>query len=285
MQLKLRFAKNRTQTAPYCPCGKRNNDGKFAPLKDFPKAGKCHSCERFFKPEVSYNVCQIAASPISYLDFKLVSDSVRGFEKSTFSKWYLKLLNPSAANILREYRVGYYRKWGDDVLFWQLDFNGKVRTGKIMAYQLNGERKKSGPAITWVHSELEMTNHNLEQCLFGEHLLFKRPLQKVAIVESEKTALIAAFFYPNVIWLATGGKGNMKIRPELKKVLKSRKVVLYPDAGEYDFWLQKSEGFGFDINEKIEKLFLLGKVIKGFDLADYFMDYQKSELVINQSIQ
>lgn len=46
----------------------------------------------------------------------------------------------------------------------------------------------------------------LPQCLFGEHLLKKYPNKTVALVESEKTAIICSALMPDYIWLATGGK-------------------------------------------------------------------------------
>ncbi len=42
--------------------------------------------------------------------------------------------------------------------------------------------------------------------LFGEHLLPMNRGKPVAIVESEKTALVAAYYLPEYVWLASGGK-------------------------------------------------------------------------------
>jgi len=47
-----------------------------------------------------------------------------------------------------------------------------------------------------VHSILEIPKYNLKQCLFGLHLLNEN-LKQVAIVESEKTALIMSIEFPN----------------------------------------------------------------------------------------
>ena len=53
--------------------------------------------------------------------------------------------------------------------------------------------------------KLNLPNYNLKQCLFGEHLLSEIPTKPVAIVESEKSALVATHYMPEFIWLATGG--------------------------------------------------------------------------------
>lgn len=45
----------------------------------------------------------------------------------------------------------------------------------------------------------------LSQCLFGEHLLALYQGKPVGLVESEKTAVIAAGLMPKYMWLATGG--------------------------------------------------------------------------------
>jgi len=46
------------------------------------------------------------------------------------------------------------------------------------------------------------------QCLFGEHLLQDKVNANVALVESEKTAVICFRLLPEYIWLATSGKSQ-----------------------------------------------------------------------------
>ena len=71
--------------------------------------------------------------------------------------------------------------------------------------------------ITWVHSLLKRNGAlaqgwDLSQCLFGEHLLARYPDKPVALVESEKTAVVCASINPDCVWLATGGKGQLNDR-------------------------------------------------------------------------
>ena len=62
------------------------------------------------------------------------------------------------------------------------------------------------------------------------------PFKNVAIVESEKTAVICSHFWPEYVWLATGGKSQLNSRLQ---VLKGRKVVAFPDVDGYQEWKEK----------------------------------------------
>ncbi len=84
--------------------------------------------------------------------------------------------------------------------------------------------------VSWVHTELELEHFNMKQCLFGEHLLAGYPTKAVAIVESEKSALVASHFMPDFVWLATGGIHGC-FKADTVGVLKNRAVILCPDLG------------------------------------------------------
>ncbi len=133
-----------------------------------------------------------------------------------------------------------------EVIFWQIDTAGKVRTGKIMQYNPEtGKRiKHESGAIDWVHNKLKQTKQlpddfNLQQCFFGEHLLKLYPDANVAIVESEKSAIIASVIMPDLIWLAAGNINGLSV--EKCHVLKNRKVTLFPDLGAYEKWNEKAQ--------------------------------------------
>lgn len=49
--------------------------------------------------------------------------------------------------------------------------------------------------------------YKFNRCFYGEHLW--DPEKDTCLVESEKTAVIAAFFFPDYNWLATGGSNGM----------------------------------------------------------------------------
>ncbi|MDR0835283.1 MAG: DUF6371 domain-containing protein, partial [Tannerella sp.] len=117
--------------------------------------------------------------------------------------------------------------------------NINCRAGKIIVYGKNGHRRKDVmPPVQWAHSILKLPDFHLSQCLFGEHLLHDNT-KKVAIVESEKTAIIASVYLPEFIWMACGGCGNLSLK--LCEPLKGRNVVLFPDCGKFDEWTEKAK--------------------------------------------
>ena len=177
--------------------------------------------------------------------------------------------------VINLYCVG-HGKHGHTI-FWQIDEQGRVRTGKMMKYRPDGHRDKEA---TWnfdfIHATLvrhwdaekrEMTDEppypfphlydpskqEMRQCYFGMHLLnrWKRNdiEQEVKIVESEKTALLMAIAYGNhakQVWMACGGLENLS-REKLKPLIdQGRRIILYPDRDGIDKWRIKAEQLHYD---------------------------------------
>ena len=174
----------------------------------------------------------------------IVLKSVRPERNSDFVTFLLTILDPIIVEgLIHDYQLGVTSK--KDVIFFQLDINGSCRTGKIMKYDPEtGHRikdEKQPNRINWVHAIMKAGKQlpedwQLTQCLFGEHLLKQYPKKVVALVESEKTAVICAGLMPRFLWLATGGKSQINDR---MLVLKGRKIVAFPDIDGYDEWQRK----------------------------------------------
>jgi hypothetical protein len=165
---------------------------------------------------------------------------------------------------------------GGGTIFWQIDNQNKVRTGKIIQYAMNGRRRKDAvPPVRWVHTTLKINDFSLIQCLFGEHLL-RDSTKMVAIVESEKTAIIASVYLPNYIWLATGGKQNFSLIERCAE-LKAKKVVLFPDLKAFEDWraradeLKKKLKFDISVSDLLEKSATEQERAAGLDIADYLL--------------
>lgn len=127
------------------------------------------------------------------------------------------------------YRLGATKEGG--VIFWEIDAQNRVHTGKIMYYQSDCHRDKSHTP-TWVHALVRdklPQDYELQHCLFGLHLLGAAG-GVVCVVESEKTAVICSILRPECVWLSCGGLQMFK--PELLSPLTHNKVVIFPDTDE-----------------------------------------------------
>ncbi|MCK9437019.1 MAG: DUF6371 domain-containing protein, partial [Synergistaceae bacterium] len=178
-----------------------------------------------------------------------------------------------------------------EVIFWQIDLNGKVRTGKIMQYNPETGRRikhKSG-AINWVHNKLKKSDptfadFRLYQCYFGEHLLRLYPCKPVAIVEAEKTAVIASLLFDNYIWLAAGSLNG--ITAKKSTVLRDRNIVLFPDAGCFEKWNKKKEEIRneifcqIDISNLVETHATPQQSHDGYDIADFILEQLSKSAVV-----
>ena len=196
----------------------------------------------------------------------------------------------SAMRLMKTYNVGSARKWGNSTVFWQVDISGRVHTGKIMQYDAEtGKRIKEPYArVSWVHTELNLPDFTLDQCFFGEHLLSDRR-KPVAIVESEKTALITSFYIPEYIWLATGGK-NGCFNKQHFDVLQGRNVVLFPDLGATEEWKEKcarmrKKNIHVEVSDYLERNATEEERIGGYDIADYLIKVQIGEAVLQSMIR
>jgi Domain of unknown function (DUF6371) len=220
----------------------------------------------------------VTEKPISLIEKHYLTGSLKGYEANNFVKFLINRFgNESTKKLIDRYFIGTSKHWNGATTFWQVDIEGKVRTGKIMLYNHETGKRVKEPFnhIHWVHSLLKLENFNLNQCLFGEHLLSKEPTKTVAIVESEKTAIIASLYLPQFIWLATGGKENMKA--EKLAILKGRNVVLYPDLNAFDKWSMKAKDFSsiakFTVSDLLERHASETEKQSGLDIADYLLRF------------
>ena len=213
------------------------------------------------------------------LPFDMVTSREDGREENTLVAWLRNGIawdhcqRQRIGKVLEAYHLGTNRRNGMTI-FWQIDEQQRVRTGKMMLYRQDGHRDRDTRYnFDWVHSALsrhwdderhEMTydppypfpdlfdpsKQEPIQTLFGMHLLNAYgKTGQVNIVESEKTAIIMAIAYGNHsgdVWMACGGI-EMLSRERLAPIIKQhRRIVLYPDRDGIDRWRAKGENLHYD---------------------------------------
>lgn len=230
-----------------------------------------------------------APKPTSFIPFESFRESLTGYSENNFVRYLQGLFGATiAGELIKRFYIGTSNHWERATIFWQIDVKGRVRTGKIMLYEsATGRRVKEikpdgskRSKITWSHSVLQkqgvIRDFNLRQCLFGEHQLADLPTTKpVAVVEAEKTAIIATAYLSDFVWLACGS--STTLTAGRCRVLAGRNVILFPDLNCFDIWkgkakhLQASLDCSISVSGLLEKKASEADRARGFDLADYLV--------------
>ena len=276
----------------FCPnCGKKTLvmyvDTSTGDLME--DAGRCdreQKCGYHQKPEdnsfsITYTPKPFIKTPRSYLSGTFIKENSEfPNETSPKDKLFRFLMDAGfernkVLEVWKKYFVGYTDlSWRGSTVFFQIDSKLMCRTGKIMLYNDSGKRvKKPYNHLNWMHSiysKKEEVPFHLEQCLFGEHLLRDYYMSsRIALVESEKTALIGAIVDPSFVWIATGGLSNLS--PKKLEILRGMDVRAFPDKGSADYWKDKLEPLGIEVSYILEDR---DDVSEGEDLADIWIDLQ-----------
>ncbi|MGZ3873379.1 MAG: DUF6371 domain-containing protein [Mucilaginibacter sp.] len=230
--------------------------------------------------------------------------SLRRYDSNIFCMFLARMFGAEAAiGLIEKYKIGTAKHWPGATIFWQVDGDDKVRTGKIMCYNAADCRRIKEPYnhIAWAHTLLRgsesrkdrktesnaashglsrlpgLSDFRLKQCFFGEHLLRLEPYKIVAITESEKTAVIASYYYPNYIWLAAGSLEGLSLNK--CRVLNDRTVRLYPDVNGYAKWHSKAREFNnripsatFTVDETLFRTATPADRDHGADIADKWIN-------------
>lgn len=265
-------------------CDRENSCGyHLTPKQYFENGGVVETGVVFSIVNRSRQVREIN-SPVQFLPFDILEKSVKACEKSDLYPFLKGLFRENVAkSICDEYFVG---STSDGyTAFWQVDINGNVRQVKVIKYLQNGHRDRDFGARFAGKKILDNQNANLRQCFFGEYLLSmpENANKKVAIVESEKTAMISSVYFPDLVWLATGGSNGCKWTDNsVCSVLKDRKVLMFPDIGKYDSWRKRSlllaatAGCHVSVSNLLESNPTEYEKKEGLDLADYLLHKKDS---------
>ena len=251
--------------------------------------------------------------PTSYIPFEYLRKSRAAYESNNLVKYLLTVFDAETVTRLIElYNIGTSKyqfrnkEYPDYVstdgacIFWQIDTDGKVRTGKIFLYDATTGRRIKQPFdhITWVHclwghdknewhSRPLFPGFNLSQCYFGAHLVKLFPDKPVALVESEKTALIASVYYPKFNWLACGSLRNInaiKCAP-----LANKDVVFFPDLNGFDVWKAKADELNYianiTVSDALEQIATEDERAQGLDIADYLLRFPAKEFTLRNALK
>lgn len=237
---------------------------------------------------------------LSVLPPELVNASMQFYTQNNFIIGLYKMFEKSIVDkVIKTFCVGTSKLWEGATAFWYIDQRTQVRQVKLMLYNsetLKRIKKEQAPNIgkpkalffgSTLLKKRGVKEPHLSACWFGENQLSENSSKTVAIVESEKTAIIMTIFgwmnYPlasNYIWVATGGaSAGQWNNLETLKALEGRDVVLFPDLDAHDRWVELSWNL-IDCNSvKVSPLLLKHKKPNEKDkrdIADFFLSTYKN---------
>jgi hypothetical protein len=271
-------------------CGRCNRESKcgyeYKPKQFFadnPTASK------FVKNRVSYSrqntnqTTTIVAEPkTATFDFiapEHLKATLGNYDRNAFVQFLFDLFPDCSDEIqavLKMYFIGTYE---DYTSFPSVDRLNRVCRAKLIRFNpATGRRLKGQFDTSSLVRKLKLKeDFQYKQIFFGEHLLPKFPNKPIAIVEAEKTAIIASLCFPEFVWLACNSKTWLKA--ERIKRLGNRQIILYPDADGFELWQgiaadAQRQGLTIKVSNLIETHATGDQKANGYDLADYLINQQ-----------
>lgn len=212
-----------------------------------------------------------------------------------------------AKDLISRYLIGTYsNNYGDATVFWYISQKEEIMYGKMMYYKIVKDqnsftgknckriKNKNDHIVNAIDQDYYIDKARGEEwitkymqqprkinCFFGEDLITGND-KSIAIVESEKTAIIASVYLPQFIWLACGSLTNLS--RDKCKVLEGRNVILFPDLNGYDKWSERAKEFGFQISDLLECWATEAEKEQGLDLADYLIRFDYRDFLSNTTL-
>ncbi len=221
----------------------------------------------------------IKTKSFDYIPIEQFKLTLGNYDRNAFVQFLLNLFpdcGEEIQTVLKMYMVGTFDGY---TCFPQIDRLNRVCKAKLINFNpATGRRLKGEYDTSSLKTKLKLKkDFNYKQIFFGEHLLPKHPNKPVAVVESEKSAIIGSLCMPQFVWLATGSKQSLKV--EKIKRLGQRQIVLYPDADGFDQWQAvatdaQRQGLNVKVSSLIESHATDEQKTNGYDLADYLINQQ-----------
>ena len=256
--------------------------------KDFNKGKKRSNSNYVFAQKQPYANLHKVSQP-DHIAPEHLKQTLGNYDRNAFVQFLFDLFpdcSEEIQSVLKMYFVGTYE---DYTCFPQIDRLNRICKAKLIKFNpATGKRLKGEYDTSSLVRKLKLKeDFNYKQIFFGEHLLRLETAKPVAVVESEKTAIIAHLCMSQFVWLATGSKQWLKV--ERLQKLDNRRIVLYPDADGFELWQSiareaQRQGSTIKVSNLIETHATDEQKANGYDLADYLINQQNEINEINEFI-
>jgi hypothetical protein len=235
--MKFRFENNK----PKGTCISCGSEGRYRFFEDsetgqrlpaeYGRCDRINACGYFKAPPINYTT---SSDTNVTVDLAVVRKSLTHYRRNAFFEFLCTTFNePIAYAQVLLYEVGSANE--NRTVFWYKDEWGYYRNAKVYSYLSDGKRDKS-----YIPRYQFTKKQGYSIPIYGSHIIPMAQgtgIRKIAVVESEKTAVIASAVYKDAIWLASGGSHMLtdercKRLAKLSKMLHNAPVHLFADADE-----------------------------------------------------
>ncbi len=149
----------------------------------------------------------------------------------------LDIKNPDIAQLVERYQL--CQENDECIFFWRTNKQNYVLSCNVVTFDedcnvVNSHRMFGD------HNDYYDRYYSFGTTFFGGYLLAREDHKKVAVVQEELTALLGAYRYPQLIWVALGH--NQQLTKEHLDLLGGRRTILYPDHHSKAHWELLAEG-------------------------------------------
>jgi hypothetical protein len=222
---------------------------------------------------------QNQTTAFDYIAPEHLTATLGNYDRNAFVQFLFDLFpdcSEEIQSVLKMYLVGTFDNYS---CFPQIDRLNRVCKAKLIRFnRATGKRLKGEYDTSSLPAMLKLKkDFNYKQIFFGEHLLLKYPNKPVAVVEAEKTAIIASLCFPESVWLACNSKTWLKV--ERLQSLGNRQIILYPDADGFELWQtiatnSTRQGSTVKVSTVVDNHATAEQKANGYDLADYLIAQQ-----------
>ncbi len=273
-------------------CGYRYTAKQF--FADNPTASKFHSTAtkrktKFYQNtiETVNHVSQNETKSFDFIAPEHLKATLGSYDRNAFVQFLFDLFPDCSEEIQAVLKMYFVGTFDDYTCFPQIDRQMRVCKAKLIRFnRATGKRLKGDYDTSSLVRKLKLKeDFQYKQIFFGEHLLSRNTNKPVAVVESEKTAIVAHLCMPRFVWLATGSKQWLKV--ERLQSLDNRQTILYPDADGFELWQSvaadaQRQGLNVKVSNLIESHATDEQKANGYDLADYLINQQSEINELNE---
>lgn len=169
------------------------------------------------------------------------------------------------------------------VAFWQFSGDGTAVTARVIPYKPDGHRDK-GKAMYWAHNTLKTKGYNPAKHLFGLRHAMGCKAARIAVVESEKSALLCECarrrygIFNDYVFVATGGATFLQTTLDGdRELLGDRDVYLFPDRDSAGCqWRENAAKHNAGVEDSA-RIYAeeIGADGSGYDIGDLVCDFVK----------